>query len=293
MYEINLQYLSYVLIAISVGFRPLIFKKFNFKGIMANIIYFCISMIIIIPFNLYQPKFTLASIDKEFSKKLIVEALKTPVFNDYENIKNIDWEPYSEKDKLYNIKATIHKNNKPYTLFLQPYCNFNEGCQVYIDKILLFEEESNNLSIDNLTKQSFLKRSCNDVISKDILKNTIKLSIDKYMEGMNKVNKFNFKYDIKSIDINKVSEISDTVDSIKFNNLEYKFSNSCEANFTLKSYFEIEGASKKPSLNILKNIFNIVEENNKIYNIRSDMKYYIFTREGDISVRGNPFKASR
>lgn len=131
MYEINLQYLSYILIGISVGLRPLIFKKYNFKGIMANTIYFCISMIIIVPFNLYQPKFTFASIDKEFSKALVAEALKTPIFNDYKNIENIEWRPYSEKDKLYNIKATIYKNSQPYTLFLQPNCDFNEGCQVH------------------------------------------------------------------------------------------------------------------------------------------------------------------
>lgn len=158
-----------------------------------------------------------------------------------------------------------------------------------IDKILLFEEKLNKLSIDNLTEQSFLKRSCDDVISKDILKNTIQSSINRYMEDMNKVNSFNFMHDVKSLHINKVSEINNTLDGITRNNFEYKFSNSCEASFTLKSYFEIEGASNKPSLKILKNIFNSVEENNRIYNIQSDMKYYIFIREGDISVYGNPF----
>ncbi len=293
LYELELKHLGIFLIAIAIVLRPYIFNFFNVKGILAHVVYFLLLMVIVVPLNIYQPRFTLSSLDTKSSKKLIEELLKTPLFEEFENIENVNWKPYLVDKKLYNIKATISKNSKLYHIYLQPTCNFFKGCTVGLDKIMIVNHKYESISIEKITEETFLQRDCRDIIVQNILDDRIKFAIKTYSENMNKVPNIKFKYDIKSLQTMNFKESSSKPLQAKMAQ-NYKFSNSCSADFILKSLFTIGGQSKK-GLNLsLSTMFdNVKEEENNMYIISSKVNYDIYLKNGEFFVQAMPFNMNK
>jgi len=164
MFELDLKILGAILIGIGVVLKPYIFRRLNTSGILANIVYFLVLMAIVVPINVYQPKFTLTSLDDKSSKELVEKVLENPFFKEFNNVENVQWKPYLVDKKLYNIKATIYKSSTPYNIYLEPVCDFFKGCQVGLDKIVIIDSKYKSVPVENISEDMFLKRDCRDFI---------------------------------------------------------------------------------------------------------------------------------
>ena len=293
MFEFDLKYLGAAIIGIAIVLRPYIFKRLTVQGFKAHAIYFFALMVIVVPLNMYKPQFTLTSLDDESSKKLIESILKLSIFSNFTNkIENIEWKPYPSSNNLYNIKANIYDETKEYTLYLQPMCDFFNGCEIGLEKILIVEKKYKEYSVDTITEDMYTKRICQDSIVQSSLKEKIKSAINVYAINMDKIPNVDFEYKIQSLSVNNFREIEN-----KFSKGEipknYKLSNICEADFTLNSFFRIKDKPKRDLESSLYMLFDKILVNDNNYTISSIVKYEIYTSNGEVIVHALPFNIKK
>lgn len=292
MFEIDLKLLGAVLIGVAITVRPYIFKRLNVEGTLAHIVYFSLLMMITFPLYLYQPKFTFTSIDDKSAKELIARVLESPAFNGFTNIENVKWKPYNEDKNLYNIKAQISKQDKHYNIYLQPTCEFLEGCQVGVDKIMVFENGYKSYPVEKLTEDIFIKRDCRDLFVQESLEERIKFGIQTFAENLNKMPNVTLKYDIESLATNNHTISKETPLAVK-TTPDYMLSNSCSADFELKSVFTIEGQTKKGLEAAFSVMYDDVKVDNDLYAISSKVNYDIYTKNGEVVVYAMPFNLKK
>ncbi len=289
MFEFELKHLAAVVIGISVVLRPYILNKLKRNGTLENIVYIILVIIIVTPMYMY--KFTFTSLDDNTAKQIVEKVLTIEPFTGYTQTSNILWKPYDEEKNLYNIQADLSKGARKYRLFLQPECHFFKGCEVTIDRIMLFPKEYTSYGIDKLSTERFEKRICSDIavetlLKKDRLPNAIKL----LFEGMGPKTDSTTYYNIRRITLSDYKETEVPYNAVSDSNLTLK--NSCEAKLEIEGDFSIvyNKDGKEYAAPILSAIFDKVSNKGKSFSITSNIKYGIYTTPlKTITIAAQPF----
>lgn len=292
MFEFELKHLAAVIIGISVVLRPHLLNKLKHNDALGNTVFFII-IVLITPMYMY--KFTFTSLDDNTAKKLVEKVLTFDPFSGYQQPSNVIWKAYDEEKSLYNIQADVFKGVKPYRLFLQPECHFFKGCEVAVDRIMLFPKEHARYDIETLTAEKFEKRICSDVLVESILlKDRLPNAIKLFFKEMKTRTESSTSDKIRSISLGDYKETDipyiATIDS----NITLK--NSCEANFKLEGDFSIvyNKDKKEYAAPIFKSLFDNVINKGKSFSISSSVKYGIYmTPKKEIIVVAQPFNVAK
>ena len=293
MFVIEAKFFSAVIIGLGVVLRPYILNHFKRNGFLGNFIYFAIIMLIALPINIYQPRFTFTSLDDKSAKDLVKIVLKEPLFKDFTALSNLAWKPYYETVNLYNIKASLYKDNNLYYIYLQPECKFLQGCQVTMDKILLINSEDENILIEDMNEAIFAKRACSDVIVQEILQERVNFFFATLMKKMDESQKLDFNYDIQSIHLKDFTELSNKLPQSP-NNFKGHLSNSCSATYVVSSFLKTSDSLQKGVDIAFKVLFRNVDIQDNVYEITSDVKYDIYiSDEKEVTLLAMPFNAEK
>lgn len=293
MFVIEAKFFSAVIIGLGVVLRPYILNHFKRNGFLGNFIYFALIMLIVLPINIYQPRFTFTSLDDKSAKDLVKIVLKEPLFKDFTALSNLAWKPYYKTDNLYNIKASLYKDNNLYYIYLQPECKFLQGCQVAMDKILLINSEYENILIEDMNEAIFAKRACSDVIVQEILQERVNFFFATLMKKMDESQKLDFNYDILSIHLKDFTEASDKLPQSP-TNFKGHLSNSCSATYVVNNFLKTSDSLQKGVNIAFKVLFRNVDKKDNIYEITSDVKYDIYiSDEKEVTLLAMPFNAEK
>lgn len=294
MYEIDLKHIGTFIIVLGVILRPYIFKKFNLQGGLYQVLYFVLFMIIVVPLNMYSPKFTLTSLDKNTALTLTQNLLDSPLFLEKykKDLDSLEWKPYNVEKKLYNIKVTLYKDSKPYTLYIQPRCDFLKGCEMDIRKIMLVDETHASIPIEELTEESFNTRACNDKIVEELLNQRIKFIMQTYFDKLKKDTTGKLDYELKFVKSLK-HQIRDYPLNKKV--LTHLYSKNrlikrCQAKFNLEMLLKLDEDKEKSFYMASSILFDDVVKEDDTYKISSKIDYNIYLNNEGILVFGLPFK---
>jgi hypothetical protein len=293
MFEFELKHLAAAIIGIGVVLRPHLLNRLKHNDALGNSVYFILIIVLVTPMYMY--KFTFTSLDDNTAKQLVEKVLTFDPFSDYKRPSNIIWKAYDEKKSLYNIQADVFNDARPYRLFLQPECHFFKGCEVAVDRIMLFPKNHAGYDIESLTAEKFEKRICSDVLVESILKkdrlpNAIKL----LFKEMKAKTDSSTSYRIRSISLNDYKETDTPYSAAIDSNVTLK--NSCEAKFKLEGDFSIVYSKDKREYAppILKTLFDNVTNKGKSFSISSSVKYGIYmTPKKEITVVAQPFNVAK
>jgi hypothetical protein len=290
MFEITFGWLAPLLIAIAAVARPYVLNYLKQNGVIGNILYFLVLILLIVPLNMYQPRFTLVSLNDESAKELVAELLKNKILQEYKNPKNIHWQPYNEQKKLYNIQAEVEKEGKSFKLYIQPKCQFFKGCEVGLDKIVILAKDSkDNRDMKSIDEDMFLHRSCSDRVAFKILQGQTAPGIFKMLfNGFKKIQNTIVDYKIIDLSIEGAKKF-DTKEKIKYKEKEFTLGSECMADMDVTGEFMIRSKDKDVTAAVFSYIFDSVKKDaNDRYLLATPIYYNIYynQKSGNIKVIG-------
>jgi hypothetical protein len=292
MFEFDLGFIGPLIVISSVVAKPYILKKLNREGTLVNVVYFLVIMLIGVPLYMLQGKFTLASMNDASAKELVNVVLQQDDFNGFKDIKNIKWTPFSKDQNLYSIKADMTENSELYHIYMQPTCEFFNGCEITMDKILIVKDKDLNIPINYIDEQTFEKRPCSDRYIKSVLLNErISTGFKVLFENYSKVPGTTASQSIDYIKISNIHESKATnlTDELK----KLHLLNSCQATYEIKGDFVMKKGDNNymPIMELLFDEVKLVEGK---YIFVSKVDYNIFYNQNNqIVVAAQPFNMEK
>lgn len=286
MFVITTSWIGPFIIAIGILSRKYILKRFKKEGLIINIFYIIVLILLTVPFYKWQYKFTLTSLDTKSAIALVRKSLKFETLNKY-TLDTLVWKPYDPKKKLYNIKASImDQNNNMYYMYLQPKCEFFKGCKIGLDKMLIIEPDIKNIPLKSMNEAMFTHRDCSDKIARDIL-------LEKDVKPF-------FKMLFKKWDSFKNSQATYRIDSLKLDDFKptgihvkniksksSKLSNSCQANMNIKGDFSVIFNNHDLTKPILSSMFDSLTSKSGNLEIKTKIYYNIYSNHNNGSINLN------
>lgn len=166
--EINLFQVLYAIILIaSIGTYRIIFEKYKF-GMIKKILFWVVIIGIAATLQMYKLKIPLKPLTNTIATNFSILSAKSINNSLHETFKFEKLITKKEINGEYFIKSLLHKNNEKFYLYLNPKCEYLQGC--YINSTSEVLVTSKNLDIK---KEIFTKRICDEQFNKDGIKNFI------------------------------------------------------------------------------------------------------------------------
>ncbi len=142
MFAINLKLLGTIITVLAIFFRRKVFDRFGFSGYKANILYFVLLLLIVVPVNMAN--ITFSSLNQKVAEELIISIEKQLTIENVSKPTDIVIMKTNKKIKgrsVFNVRANLTLNGEPHQIFLQPSCSFKEGCTIQANKVKITADE--------------------------------------------------------------------------------------------------------------------------------------------------------